>query len=207
MHFLYFTLQISVNDDYIDPVDHVLNLSPSVAPHNNNCKQLVAVREGAWSASGSTSGVSGDTSSGGSRKSGLTSDGGTSSTNFDDREGDTDKGEPPYHEIPERYNAPYYYSDTIKEPTYINPCENQENDDDDDEEPEDVQGSSGNASAACSSLSNTCSPSPVLSDTLEPVTVTIGTTNTTETEETEENLRRPVPGTLLRFLILSEVVQ
>lgn len=176
-------------------MDHVLNLNPSVATHNNNCTPLVAVREGAWSASGSTSGVSGDTSSGGSRKSGLTSDGGTSSTNFegDDREGDNDKGEPPYHEIPERYNAPYYYSDTIKEPTYINPCENQENDD----EPEDVQGSSGNASAGCSSLSNTCSPSPVLSDTLEPVTVTIVTTNTTESGESEEILRRPVPGSLL----------
>lgn len=153
----------------MDPVDHVLNL-PSSQPNNNHI-----VLQGAWSATS----ISGGTSSG-SRKSELASDG-TSSSNFggDDRAEDPDKGEPPYHEIPERYNAPYYYSDTIKEPTYINPCEDE-----------------GVQSQVCSSLSNASSPSPVFSDVLEPVTVTVITASGDKDQvETQEYTERPTTGT------------
>ncbi|CAL8081879.1 unnamed protein product [Orchesella dallaii] len=139
---------ISVNDDYIDPVDHVLNASLHHHHHHHHHHDPSDVKTAAWSASS----ASGDTSSG-SRKSGIISEAASTSTHCSGETGS--EIEPPYHEIRENYNAPYYYSDTIKEPTYVTPCENE----------------GGQSASGTNSISDdTVSPSPTFP---EPVTVTV----------------------------------
>ncbi|ODM98852.1 SH2 domain-containing adapter protein F, partial [Orchesella cincta] len=158
---------ISVNDDYIDPVDHVLNAS---LHHHHHHHDPPDVKTGAWSASS----ASGDTSSG-SRKSGVTSEATSTSTHGSGETGSVI--EPPYHEIRENYNAPYYYSDTIKEPTYVTPCEN-----------EGVESPSGT-----NSISDTSSPSPTFP---EPVTVTVININAEEVGDERQftSSSQRVPG-------------
>lgn len=90
-------MQVNVSEDYVEPLDHVIGETSSPSQERGGNSKSTSFKAGLASSS-------------------------SPDINEDSVDGDNDD-DAAYNEIIENYNAPYYYSDTIKqEPTYCSPC-------------------------------------------------------------------------------------